>query len=285
MKRKKWIVGVLCLTMVLSLAGCKKHEHVWTDATCTEPKTCAECQEVEGEALGHAWIDATCTEPKTCSRCGETEGEALGHTWADATYQTAATCTVCGETDGEPLTPDFVAYGLALAEQGQAYDCILVCNDDASQTTVSHVTVADYQIFDADDTHPAKEGYEYRQAAFDILCDDANAYAYGARFNTRFENYYDIKALDDSAIHNEDGTVIFTVNFDGQEQECTYSQEVFWDPWVGNTVTGHCVSTVMVPVGYDGMVVGVYDDGIPAEEDTHIYDMYQPDHFVLFRMA
>ena len=27
----------------------------------------------------HKWTDATCTEPKTCSSCGETEGEALGH--------------------------------------------------------------------------------------------------------------------------------------------------------------------------------------------------------------
>jgi len=46
-----------------------------------------------GECTGeHAWTDATCTEPKTCSVCGKTEGEALGHSMDAATR----TCTICG---------------------------------------------------------------------------------------------------------------------------------------------------------------------------------------------
>ena len=38
--------------------GAKRHEHSWTEATCTMPKTCTVCGETEGEALGHQWSEA-----------------------------------------------------------------------------------------------------------------------------------------------------------------------------------------------------------------------------------
>jgi len=259
MKTVKLIALTLSLATALTLTACKKHEHEWAEATCTAPKTCA--------------------------TCGETEGEALGHTWAEATYQAPATCTVCGETDGEALTPDFVAHEIALAEQGQAYDCKLVCQDNAEAKTVAHITVSDYRTFDADDAHPAKEGYEYRQATFTVLCDDENANAYGVRYNTSVDNFYDILSLDDSVVYNDDGTAMFTVDYDGKEQECTYMEDSSWDPWVNNTITGYCTMTVLVPVGYDGIVVGIHDYAIQYEEGLHTNDIYQPDSFVLFRMA
>ena len=77
------------------------HEHSWSDATCTTPKTCTTCGVTEGEANGHNWADATCTAPKTCTTCGATEGEANGHAWADADCDTPKTCTTCGATEGE----------------------------------------------------------------------------------------------------------------------------------------------------------------------------------------
>ncbi|MBQ2383900.1 MAG: hypothetical protein II290_07660, partial [Oscillospiraceae bacterium] len=43
-------------------------------------------------ATGHDWVDATCTEPKTCRNCGETEGEALGHNYV----VTTGICSRCG---------------------------------------------------------------------------------------------------------------------------------------------------------------------------------------------
>ena len=44
----------------------KKHVHVhtWKDATCTTPKTCSACEEIEGSPLGHSYVDSA------CSRCG-----------------------------------------------------------------------------------------------------------------------------------------------------------------------------------------------------------------------
>ena len=101
MKRRFLIVMLaLVLTLLLTACGC---EHEWKAASCSAPKTCGLCGEMEGEALPHTWQDATCAAPKTCSVCGQTEGEALPHTWQDATCTTAKTCTVCQATEGEPL--------------------------------------------------------------------------------------------------------------------------------------------------------------------------------------
>lgn len=100
---------VLCSCFLsFALVACG-HEHVWRDATCTEPATCEECGETNGEPLGHTWAEATCTEPATCTVCGETEGEPLGHDWLPATHETPETCSRCGETRGEVLLYDVPA--------------------------------------------------------------------------------------------------------------------------------------------------------------------------------
>ena len=98
----------ICFVCILMLTGCGcKHE--WKEATCTAPKTCALCQEVEGEALGHKWKEATCTEAKTCEVCNATEGSSLGHDFGDeemvnpdfvsAAATFVKTCNTCKETE------------------------------------------------------------------------------------------------------------------------------------------------------------------------------------------
>ncbi|MBQ6397766.1 MAG: hypothetical protein IJI06_06405 [Oscillospiraceae bacterium] len=99
--KRFWTV-ILCLAIIVSFSACG-HQHTWQEATCTSPKTCSECGETEGEALGHTWIDATCEEPKTCLICGLTEGEANGHVWEAATCQHPEQCAVCGSTKNSQL--------------------------------------------------------------------------------------------------------------------------------------------------------------------------------------
>ena len=88
------------LTFLLN--GCKC-EHEWLAATCTEPITCINCHETQGEALGHNLVEATCTEAQHCSKCDIKLGEANGHIWEPATCSQAKHCTVCNEEDGDAL--------------------------------------------------------------------------------------------------------------------------------------------------------------------------------------
>ena len=100
------IALVLVFALVLTACGCA-HE-TWTEADCLNPKTCADCGETEGDALGHNWKDADCLTSKTCQRCGTTEGAALGHDWKDATCAAPKTCSRCALTEGESLPHTWV---------------------------------------------------------------------------------------------------------------------------------------------------------------------------------
>lgn len=81
----------------------EEHVHTWVSATCTEPKTCSECHEVDGEPLGHKGGTATCTAKAICSRCNQAYGEMLPHEWQDATCTIAKKCKNCNLTEGEKL--------------------------------------------------------------------------------------------------------------------------------------------------------------------------------------
>ena len=105
--KKTYLLIVLALVFALALSACGCKHETWTDADCVTPKTCAECGETEGEALGHSWNEATCEAPKTCAACAATEGEALGHSWSEATCEAPKTCATCAATEGEALGHDW----------------------------------------------------------------------------------------------------------------------------------------------------------------------------------
>ncbi len=173
---KKIAAIFLALSVMFSLCACG-HEHSWTEASCTEPKTCSECGATEGdalghdwkeatctepktcsrcgategEALGHSWIDVTCTEPKTCSRCGATEGEALGHSWIDATCTEAKTCSICGATEGEPLGHSCEKWTVVnkstCTEKGSETGVCTVCGETVTRDTAyAEHTPGDWEI-------------------------------------------------------------------------------------------------------------------------------------------
>ena len=134
------VVGIVAA--VVELTSC---DHVWVEATCTEPATCTKCGKTDGEALGHDWQEATCSEPETCSRCGETEGEALGHEWEDATCTEPETCSRCGETQGDPLGHTVEEWTVTLeptsAVEGEQTGTCTVCGEEVTEaiaTTDDH---------------------------------------------------------------------------------------------------------------------------------------------------
>lgn len=287
---------LLALGMCLSLAACG-HTHVWQEADCSTPKTCSECGETEGEALGHAWQDATCSTPKTCSTCGETEGEALGHTWQDATcaapkvcsvcgetegealphtlseanYQSGPVCSVCGETAGEPLTAAFETERLNTsqfqpAELGATYDYHSVSFDDHSVQQTNHVTFENYRAVSSDDTHAAKEGYEWQIVQLHILSDDPAVASLGWTALIMEFDYYSGVSLDE-----DKG---FTVNYNGADYECQCTLTSTAE-WINNSTAVDCYAefAAQVPIGYDGILVSAVeifnaDEYIPDIEEA-----------------
>lgn len=116
---KKLLVSILIIVSVVSMTACKKHEHVFKDATCEKPKTCENCGYEEGEALGHTFTEADCENAKTCKTCGYKDGEALGHT------VTLGDCERCGKFQGQELmdsiSADFKESSELLIEACETY--------------------------------------------------------------------------------------------------------------------------------------------------------------------
>lgn len=153
---KKVITLVLAVFLCMALSACCL-SHEWQEATCTAPKTCAKCQDTEGNALGHTWVEADCENAKICQVCGETEGEPLGHTpgeWEMVSFdhitlvrERVKHCTVCEklvEDETETLTTlhedgtfllncqqiqERMQYLSDTIEQVNSMDCRLVMDD------------------------------------------------------------------------------------------------------------------------------------------------------------
>lgn len=64
LKKSKIVASGIAVMLLIGLTGCA-HQHEFSSATCTEPKTCVSCGETEGTPLGHT------VEIGTCERCGE----------------------------------------------------------------------------------------------------------------------------------------------------------------------------------------------------------------------
>lgn len=311
---KRIYAVIMALALVLGLTACCL-EHEWTEANCVSPRTCAACEETEGEALGHSWADATCEAPRTCSACGETEGEALGHSWADATceaaktcsvcaategdalghswvdatYQTPKTCTVCGAAEGEALVAGYIEHAMAerLLDKTAEYDLTVPCYSDETQYTIGKLTVDSYEIFASDETHEAMDGYEWRVMVLRIRFSDENATSKGVgavRYMSD-DYYYTGKATEQP----EDGTNHFELEWNGAYYgECT-SQKIFdatdWLKDENGNYYLDCIITFSyrVPIGYDGVVVGVSPAAMDWPVGTSLYEVID-DTARLFRM-
>ena len=292
MKKKLIVAAFMPLFMIL-LTGCHLR-HDWQEATCTSPRTCLTGGETEGDVLGHTWVDATCTEPKHCSVCGETEGRALGHNIrGEATYQSPAFCSVCGEAVIEPLEADFDALGWVCdMEVGEFYDYTTTCRKDQNIKTVAAMVVTDYNILESDDTHEAKEGYEWRIVSFDLIFSDQNARDYGYLYGYQMADYYDNSLLFDSIEEagEKDNASTYLVNYNGEEREAYAYVRDSSVGWIDHMAAVVVTYEFQVPVGYDGIVIHAYDGDLKADSESEakplaeMYDSEDPNAHLLFRL-
>ncbi len=165
--KKLMKVALLVMALCLLLTGCQDlptinvpfenpfdlpfdipilHHHVWKDATCTTPKSCA-CGATEGEALGHTVVidgakQATCTESglqpgSHCSVCNDILVAqivipAKGHTEKTIAGE-AATCTANGLTEGKMCSvcdKILVAQEVIIAKGHKDEDKDFICDID-----------------------------------------------------------------------------------------------------------------------------------------------------------
>jgi len=151
MKTKRIILLAVLFVFALALASCNlvvtnSHEHSWVEANCTSPKTCAECGETEGEALGHAEETLESKLP-TCTETGLTEGVA---------------CSVCGEVIVAQQEIPALGHDLVISE-AVAPDCL-----NSGLTAGEHCTKCDYEV--AQEVIPAKGHTEVIDAAVEADC-------------------------------------------------------------------------------------------------------------------
>ena len=79
----------------------------------------------------------------------------------------------------EKVISGFEMYGLECnAEAGVEYDYATACYDVLRLRTVGK-TVFDYKTFESDESHPAKDGYEWKQVTVSMTYSDISAQYFG----------------------------------------------------------------------------------------------------------
>lgn len=272
---KKAFALLLILSLVF-LSGCG-HEHTWQEATCTQPKTCADCGETEGEALGHSLTEATVWEPSVCSLCGEVLGEKLPPAFERHNIEVMNIADVPTEFfDGAPTQDPETGYPYL-----EPLLMFFTGNTGRTATVPGYLRLADYSIIESDENHEALEGYEWRIAKFEAIFPDMYS---GYSLTISDEDYYDIEGHDDSAQGSH-----YTVTWQGENYDgCIRIIKFTSEPDYTVPVTGGFASNLVflakgvtvafrVPAGYDGSVVCFRNSTIAFERGQYIYEVCTPD--------
>lgn len=246
----------------------------------------------EGNVRGHVhvWTEADCENSKFCADCGLTEGEALGHDATAATYQDASVCTRCGITLEDKWQADMEIYGITeFMEVGVIYPYATATKDNPSAETVGELQILSYEKFKSAEGYPEMEGYEWRVVVAQADFFDNHAAAWGISVGLCYEDYYNIVLSDDSYSYIEETEMSSRlVNYHGEEVPIYYKEQGGWSGWKitdGRDQQRYTITRAyLVPEGYDGSVIGFYNKSAVSWDDRHIYEVYDPAQFRLFRM-
>ncbi|MCM1135447.1 MAG: hypothetical protein NC400_07705 [Clostridium sp.] len=171
---------------------------------------------------------------------------------------------------------------------------------DINARTTAQATVTDYQVFDSDETHEAKEGYEWKTMKIEVRFSDENAknYGYVTRYNS--DDYYqkdkesgegndEGNGEEDSEYYANgwDNEKTHTMNWKGQEYtECRAIQEVEDSGWVEDasgdwSLTQTLKFAFLLPKGYDGQLLSLIDVDYFGTMDNFAY---ADDNTLFFRL-
>lgn len=214
------------------------------------------------------------------------------HKYNPANFQEPATCSVCGKTQGFTLEPEFEKRDLDTPMTlNTEYQYNTICSKDETITTVGKVSVISDTIITEDETHPAKDGYEYRTVVSQLTFSDFNSNEYGFKYNFFTTDFYDITSFTESYGYNTDKQVNeFKVNWHGVESTCSLNTVITKTDWKKNaegtyTKIVTLTQTFMIPVGYDGIIIGYRNSGIDVTDTQFFWQYYNADEFLLYRLG
>ena len=195
----------------------------------------------------------------------------------------------------EPLASELEQAGfIYFMEEGEPYFFTNRCADNEDLDSVGEATVVSFEIFESADGYDPLEGYEWRAVTIEIRFFDDNAWKYGVEgVLVSSEDYYNTKLLDDTAELVVEADTYdqyqYTVVHNGQEMDAYYFDNCnTWSDWYTNGDGKHeCKLTILeeflVPVGYDGCVVGIANSRVEWPDGAYITDL-NPEDFLLFRL-
>lgn len=214
------------------------------------------------------------------------------HSWQPANYQAPTTCSVCGQTQGTALVSDLEKYEIKVnpltIDEEYAYHT--VCSEN-SEPTEGKVSASAYQVFDTDETHQAKSGYQWQILTLKLIIGDDNSNKYGFRYNYVVIDCFNIEAFTKSYRYDEEkGYNTFTVNWYGQDYEdCRLRVLCNNGEWYRKGELYYKNITItfeaLLPEGYDGLIVGLRDSSVSTDGKYYLYQYYDENSFVLFRMG
>lgn len=172
-------------------------------------------------------------------------------------------------------------------ELDKVYDYKTACSQNSAYATLAKAVFSNYQIFTSAEGYPEKEGYEWKSVDVTVNYGDKNAIQYGISMGPNYQDYYDIIGLDESVQRLDVGSgFTFTVNFNGIDYtECMMKYKMGFDDWGGpntdynweHSCSWHWTCACLVPVGYDGYIIGLWNKQIEMGDDQRIYEIDNTD--------
>ncbi|MGN1399618.1 MAG: hypothetical protein ACI4WG_06455 [Erysipelotrichaceae bacterium] len=216
------------------------------------------------------------------------------HEYTEANYQQSATCLECGQTKGDVLTPDFVKHEMAdFVGLNEVIPYQTSTSNQQEETVSSQGTVEfkNYYQFETDDNHSSEKGYMWNHLELELIFFDENCMEFGADYSIFLADYYDDIKFKDTYQFDQDKKInTFTVNYYGVDyQNCQLEISIKNNQWEKRSGEYRIVTTVIVnvllPENYDGFVIGVRNSDVSHYESDYLYQYYDADNFISFRMG
>jgi len=253
------------IVLLLFIAGCSDIEPIEPEPEQRPALTPPPTAEPEVEC-DHFWKNSDCFNPYICYDCDETKGTPLEHYWSEANFQEASYCVNCGEINGDPVEPNFISHGLRInTTAGRPFRYKTITNPSPVTETVGLATLMYIDIFESDNDHPYKRGYEYIVARFMLTFMDEDTGSRGFSYMTGQLDFFGFDP-DEGAVAHEDlqesdvpgfRKANRKLNFFGRDHDYFIRYTQIQSERIGNTWYVVFEYSFIVPAGYDGIVIYV----------------------------